>query len=196
MLCQRWGMRALLIDLDGVLRHRDVALVAEAEREAGVPVGSVMAAAFEPELLRSVVTGVMTQEEWEAELCRVLPVAVVGKVMGDVGYVDPDVLQIVDEVRGRAKVCLVSNASSRLHADLDRLGLRDHLDFVVSSAELGIAKPDPRIFRAAAELVGVGPQDCVLVDDSSTVTAAAAAIGMAAHTFTSADRLREWIAQR
>lgn len=160
-----------------------------------------MAVAFEPDLLGAVVTGRMTQEEWEAEIVRVLArrypdadgVAAVGTALGDVGYVDREVLALVDEVRSQVPVCLVSNASSRLHADLELLGLRDHVDFVVSSADLGVAKPDRRIFAEAARLAGVELGHCLMVDDSATITAAAEAVGMSAHTFTGPAALARWL---
>jgi HAD superfamily hydrolase (TIGR01509 family) len=195
-------VRGLLIDLDGVLRHRDPAVVAGSERDAGLPAGSIMAAAFEPGLLHLVVTGGITQDEWEAEIIRVLtgrfPASdastAVKQALGDVGCLDPAVLAVVDAVRPRVTVCVVSNASTRLHADLELLGLRDHVDLVLSSADFGIAKPDPRIFVEGARLVGVPPQDCLLVDDSATITAAAAAVGMTVHTFTDSATLEQWLA--
>ncbi len=195
-------MRGLLIDLDGVLRQRDPAVVDNSERDAGLPAGSIMAAAFEPDLLHSVVTGGITQDEWETEIIRVLsgryPAAdastAVKQALGDVGRLDPEVLAVVDAVRTWATVCVVSNASTRLHADLELLGLRERVDFVLSSADFGIAKPDPRIFAEGARLVGASPQDCLMVDDSATITAAAAAVGMTVHTFTGPAGLREWLA--
>lgn len=195
-------VRGLLIDLDGVLRHRDPAVVNDSERDAGLPAGSIMGAAFQPDLLHSAVTGAITQDEWETEIIRVLagryPAAdastAVKQVLGDVGYLDPAVLAVVDAVRPRMTVCVVSNASTRLPADLEQLGLLDHVDFVLSSADFGVAKPDPRIFVEGARLVGVPPRDCLMVDDSATITAAAAAVGMTVHTFTDPARLRQWLA--
>jgi FMN phosphatase YigB (HAD superfamily) len=113
-----------------------------------------MAAAFEPDLLQSVVTGEITQDEWEAEIVRVLAgryppadtATAVKQALGDVGYLDPAALAVVDAIRPQVTVCVVSNASTRLHADLELLGLREHVDCVLSSADFGIAKPDPRIF--------------------------------------------------
>jgi putative hydrolase of the HAD superfamily len=46
-------------------------------------------------------------------------------------------------------------------------------DAVVISAEVGMRKPEPRIFRHAAELLGVRPEECVFVDDiQANITAA------------------------
>ncbi|HEY7432665.1 MAG TPA: HAD family phosphatase [Streptosporangiaceae bacterium] len=51
-------------------------------------------------------------------------------------------------------------------------------DAVVISAEVGMRKPEERIFRHAAELLGLGPGDCVFVDDLEANVTAAEAIGM------------------
>lgn len=100
-------------------------------------------------------------------------------------------LAIVDSVRPHATVCLVSNATSRLHADLEALGLVDHVDHVVSSADLGVTKPDHRVLVAAARLSGAPPEHCLVVDDAAGVTAAAEEAGMSGHTFTATAALEE-----
>ncbi|MCT2585392.1 HAD-IA family hydrolase [Actinophytocola gossypii] len=48
-------------------------------------------------------------------------------------------------------------------------------------ARVGFAKPDPRIYRAAAELAGVAVERCLFVDDSAENVAAAGALGMTGH---------------
>ncbi len=54
-----------------------------------------------------------------------------------------------------AVIVIVSNGSSgQQHAKIDRLGLRPLVDAVCISDEVGVAKPDPRIFHAAASSVG------------------------------------------
>lgn len=51
-------------------------------------------------------------------------------------------------------------------------------DVVVISAEVGMRKPEPRIFRHAAKLLGVPPEACVFIDDVQANVDAAAACGM------------------
>ena len=89
--------------------------------------------------------------------------------------------------------CGLTNWSDELyHAHApgryDVLALLD--DVVVSGTE-GIAKPDPRIYRVAAERAGLPPERLVFVDDSAPNVAAARALGMHGLVFTGADRLRD-----
>jgi putative hydrolase of the HAD superfamily len=51
-------------------------------------------------------------------------------------------------------------------------------DAVVISAEVGMRKPEERIFRHAAQLLGLPPGECVFVDDLEANVLAAEALGM------------------
>ena len=76
----------------------------------------------------------------------------------------PDVLARLRE--GGARLGVVSNWDVSLHDVLERTGLRPLVDAVVISAELGVAKPDPAIFRAALDRLGAAPDGAVHVGDS------------------------------
>jgi len=53
-------------------------------------------------------------------------------------------------------------------------------DAVVISGEVGMRKPEERIFRHAAGLLGLAPAECVFIDDIKVNVAAAEAVGMTA----------------
>jgi epoxide hydrolase-like predicted phosphatase len=57
--------------------------------------------------------------------------------------------------------------------DYPREMFPDLFDVVVISGEVGMRKPEPRIFRHVAELLGLDPQECAFIDDiQANVTAA------------------------
>jgi putative hydrolase of the HAD superfamily len=91
----------------------------------------------------------------------------------------PAVLGALRE-RGVARV-VVSNWDVSLHDVLERTNLRPLLDAVVTSAEYGVAKPDPAIFAHALELAGgVAPADAVHAgDDVAADVEGARAAGIA-----------------
>lgn len=68
------------------------------------------------------------------------------------------------KARGLA-VGIISNWDSRLVSLLHGLGLADVLDDIVSSADVGLHKPDPRIFQLACERIGVAPEQAGHVGD-------------------------------
>jgi 2-haloacid dehalogenase/putative hydrolase of the HAD superfamily len=57
------------------------------------------------------------------------------------------------------------------------------LSHIVVSADVGLSKPDPRIFQLTAERAGLAPPELLFVDDSRVNTDAAAACGFEVHHF-------------
>jgi putative hydrolase of the HAD superfamily len=60
---------------------------------------------------------------------------------------------------------VVSNWDISLHDILRAIGLRELVDGVICSAEVGAAKPDPAVFHAALELAGVPAERVVHIGD-------------------------------
>lgn len=185
---------AVLCDLDGVLRRWPP--MADLEQAHGVVPGTLGAVAFAPARLSPAITGRCTDEEWRAAVTADLAAhteraaELVAAWSAGAGEIDPEVADILRTVRQHGPVILVTNATTRLESDVDRLGLADHVDAVVNSARLGAAKPDPKIYLAGAEKAGLPPERCLFVDDSATNTAAAEVLGMTAHHFTGAPGFR------
>jgi HAD superfamily hydrolase (TIGR01509 family) len=75
----------------------------------------------------------------------------------------------------------LASSSNREIIDLalDAAGLADAFVATVSSEEVGRGKPAPDVYLEAARRVGVQPERCVAVEDSSNGLRAAAAAGMA-----------------
>ena len=67
------------------------------------------------------------------------------------------------------RLVVVSNSNGTVARLLETIGLARHLDAIVDSAVVGAEKPDPRIFRHAADLVGVRPEEAVHVGDLYSV---------------------------
>ncbi|MCQ4121439.1 HAD-IA family hydrolase [Rhodococcus tibetensis] len=61
---------------------------------------------------------------------------------------------------------------------LRELGDGRLVDRVVLSGDVGVAKPDPRIYRLTAEVLGLQPRDCIFVDDLGVNVRGAVAVGM------------------
>jgi 2-haloacid dehalogenase/putative hydrolase of the HAD superfamily len=70
----------------------------------------------------------------------------------------------------------------------------DRLAHIVVSGEVGLMKPEPAIFRLAAERAGLAPAELLFVDDSPGNIDAAAALGFAVHHFDDPATLRPALA--
>ena len=64
------------------------------------------------------------------------------------------------------RMVVASNWDCSLGEVLHEAGLRDLVDGVITSAEAGAPKPDPRLFECALELAGCRPEEALYVGDS------------------------------
>lgn len=79
----------------------------------------------------------------------------------------PGAEELLRRVGERATVAVVTNNLLREQQDkLSVLGLGRYVDALVASEEIGVAKPEPEIFRVALERVGCAPNEAVMVGDS------------------------------
>ncbi len=64
-----------------------------------------------------------------------------------------------------AQAAVISNSNGTARSILESVGLARYLDFVIDSSEVGVEKPDPRIFALALERARVGAEDAVYIGD-------------------------------
>ncbi|MCS7235080.1 MAG: HAD family hydrolase [Armatimonadota bacterium] len=95
----------------------------------------------------------------------------------------PDARPVLEELRRRGyRTGVISNGETALQRwKLDRTGLSELLDPVVTSQEVGRSKPDPEVFFEAARRAGADPHRCWMVGDLPHAdVAGAVAAGMTA----------------
>lgn len=92
------------------------------------------------------------------------------------------------------RLCLISNTSAayhRFHVDVPGIGL---FSDTLISADVGLVKPDPAIFRLACERFGLRPRECAFIDDTPINAEAAQHVGMRAFVFHGdVGQLRAWL---
>ena len=77
-----------------------------------------------------------------------------------------DVLAVLSALKKRKLVLgLLTNLARDMTPICQKLGLEPYLDFVVTSEEVGVDKPDPLIFLTALERAGVNASEAVHVGD-------------------------------
>ncbi|EJF29880.1 MULTISPECIES: pyrimidine 5'-nucleotidase [Enterobacteriaceae] len=76
----------------------------------------------------------------------------------------PGAVSLLNALKGKAKLGIITNGFTALQQTrLERTGLRDYFDLLVISEQVGVAKPDRRIFDYTFEQMNQPPRDRVLM---------------------------------
>jgi epoxide hydrolase-like predicted phosphatase len=88
-------------------------------------------------------------------------------------------------LRPRYRTAIISNSFvGAREREQERYGFGDLTDVIIYSHEAGMSKPDPRIYRLAADRLGVQPEEMVFLDDVPQYVDAARQVGLQAVLFT------------
>jgi HAD superfamily hydrolase (TIGR01509 family) len=107
---------------------------------------------------------------------------IVDRFVARVGELElkPGFLELLAEVRqlGLPRAVASSSARRLVHATLDRFGVRERFDTVVTGDCVAAPKPAPDIFLEASRRLGVPPSACLVLEDAVAGVTAACAAGM------------------
>jgi HAD superfamily hydrolase (TIGR01549 family) len=80
--------------------------------------------------------------------------------------VPPEVPDALDRLRAAGhRLVVVSNSNGTLRKIFARLDLARHFDVLIDSSDVGVEKPDPRIFQLALERAGARPETTLHAGD-------------------------------
>lgn len=109
--------------------------------------------------------------------------------------VDDALIDFLRSLRPAVKTALLSNAWTSLREALEtRWAVADAFDVIVISAEVGLVKPDPRIFHLALAELDVVPEEAVFLDDMPENIDAARSVGIHGIFFTNTQQAMDEIA--
>ena len=103
-----------------------------------------------------------------------------------------DMLALLLALKPRYRLAILSNTHIVEMEDwfVETHGLGNLFDVVISSAKVGLAKPEPEIYRLTLDRLGVAPGDALFIDDMPRNTQAAEALGLPSIVFESPAQLR------
>jgi putative hydrolase of the HAD superfamily len=190
--------KAVVTDLNGVIRHFAPERILKIENRFQLREGAIGNVAFDKTLFQQVITGQISDEDWRKKVTITL--------QGQFGHIDcsfavkawseyngdfdTQVFTYLTQISGSASLCLLTNGTDRLMKDLAALGIDKKFKQVFNSSEIGIAKPDPKIFQVVATALKLKPQEIFLIDNKLAVVEAARASGLVAYQFTGYENLQ------
>ncbi|HEX9039197.1 MAG TPA: HAD family phosphatase [Ktedonobacterales bacterium] len=194
------AIKAVVFDLGGILEiipggndptSRFPAMLARWDERMGWPPGA-MAAKFEAQDERHRAAGKdnmlggFTYEEWlvETQVDMGWDAATRDAFFVDywdnyIGDPNPELADYFVSLRPRYRTAFLSNSGigAREHEQAAR-GFEDMADLIIYSHEVGVAKPDPRIYAITCERLGVQPPELVFLDNVSANIASARDFGI------------------
>ena len=184
-------IEAIIFDFGGVMvDFRQIDSFQEQEARLGLQPGSLSEILWRSNDWRLAEVGAITDKEyWRRTGARLgfhTPEAICdfAQALFRDAKTDRRMADLVRRLRRRYRTGLLSNASDVLPRLLrERYGLNGLFDVEVISAVVGLAKPDPAIFRLALERLGTAPEATNFVDDYEPNVSAAAALGIQAIHF-------------
>ena len=98
--------------------------------------------------------------------------------------------------RDGRRLFLLSNTSKAFHRFRSKIPGIELFDDTMISADVGLVKPDPAIFRLACEQFGIVPSESAFIDDTPINAEAAQYVGMKAYVFNGdVENLEQWLFQ-
>ena len=74
--------------------------------------------------------------------------------------------ELIDSIKEKGLKVAICSASRNTHKILQRLGMSDEFDTVITGADVRNTKPDPEGFLLAAEKLNIQPENCVVIEDA------------------------------
>ena len=186
--------RAVAFDIGGVLEiPTDRDLDSRWEQRLGLQRGEFFERLRQSGLGRDANLGRVSEEEFAQALGRLygLDQPTTEELLADlwdwyVGELNTEMAEYFQRLRRRYRTAILSNAAAGGRREEDRrYGFAKMADVLVYSYEVGIEKPDRRIYEITCERLGIQPAEVVLLDDLEANVIAAREIGMRAVLFQS-----------
>ncbi len=181
------GVRAVIFDIGGVLEiTTEMTFLGDWIRRLGVSPRHLDTDLID--IWPAGELGTVTESDVHDTLCRTLAIDqhTADALLADMwtqylGTANTALIDYLRALRPRYRTGLLSNSFvGARERERAAYGFEHDVDDIVYSHEVGLAKPDPAIYRLACTRLGVTPEQTVFVDDSPSAVAAARALGMTA----------------
>jgi putative hydrolase of the HAD superfamily len=186
-------IRAVFFDVGGVIARLDEeALCIEWSDRLGLDIQGIYDALYAGNDDTAQIGRVLVDDWWETVRQRLGldadAIVEFRKSFASCWRWDTRLIDFMASLRPRIRTALLSNAWSDLRSIVEARGASGSIDALICSAEVGVAKPDPEIFRIACSRLGVDPSESLFVDDVIQNVDAARSLGMHGIVHTSAEQ--------
>jgi putative hydrolase of the HAD superfamily len=193
-------VKALILDMDGVVRHLDMEVAERASQSIGFGYEELMDLCWDNEFGQELLCGRATREEWwdhvqrlDSRLEGVSQDVIWSEVFAS-DYIDTRVIEFVMSVRHSLVTSILSNCNIEGKVKIHEiLGDENPFDYILTSADFGVRKPHPEIYYGMLETIGMTAEDCIFFDDRQGNVEGAKDVGIQAYLFEGVEQLRKLV---
>ena len=184
------AIRGLIFDFGGVITNMRWDVAQRLEEEHGLEKNTLLRSLYRADDWRAVEIGQGNIDAWRVAAHERLeeaagrPLPPLHQQWRDSWHLIDANISLIKALRPPYRIGVLSNADLTLEDRMrDGLGIHGLFDMVISSAVVGMAKPDHRVYHLAAERLTLPVEECVFIDDADRNVTAAREVGMAAVHF-------------
>jgi len=112
--------------------------------------------------------------------------------MNEIISINQEIVKLIGFLKSNYKIGILSDANSEfVQSVLIKHNIQNYFDSVVVSSDLGITKPNPKIFKAALNSLNVIESEAVFIDDHTNNVSAAQNIGIDSILYEDIDGLKK-----
>ncbi|MFE9322574.1 HAD family hydrolase [Nocardia sp. NPDC052278] len=197
---------AVVFDMGGVLTEDPFTACDEYSLDLGLPESTFSDLIRDSPGFRAVETGASTMRDFLKASCIEIQdrygvrvdIRRLADAMAAGQRVRPEMVELIRELSGTGtRLALLTNNVREARAWW-RSGVLpiDAFEVVVDSSEVGVRKPDPRIFAEVLKRLDMHPAPVLFVDDTPSNVSAAHEVGMTSVLFTSPQQFRSELVAR
>jgi len=200
-------IQAVIFDVGGVLDRQENHEARRAERvkiaaSVGLELDVMWDLFFRTEPWKLARTGQITDDEFWNRVLTPLGITDPAEQRAWVDHlidfkgIMPETRALLEELHGRVRLAIISNATNTLEESLENQAHISHyFELIVNSARVGYAKPDRAIFEIALERLELRPEQTVFTDDQQHNVDAATELGMHAALWTGVADFRAFLVE-
>jgi epoxide hydrolase-like predicted phosphatase len=176
-------IKAILLDIGGVIWHpTETPLSGNWAARCGLSAEAFDQIVYNSEWGAQALVGKITGEEMWENIGHKLGLSPIERNQCEdeywAGLWDTEFLNYCHTLKSRCRLGIISDAESTAREKAKPWIHEQLFDAIVFSAEVGVCKPDPKIFQSALAQLGVGASETVFVDDREKNVSGAQALGI------------------
>jgi putative hydrolase of the HAD superfamily len=193
-------VQALVLDMDGVIRHLDIEVAERASQSIGFHFDELNELLWNNDPAHELLCGRASQDEWwahvqslDSRLGSISSNFIFDKVLGK-SYIDHEVIEFVRSVSQHLVTGILSNCNEEGKVKIQgNLGENHPFHYILSSSDLGAKKPAPEVYRGMLEIIDVRAEDCIFFDDRLANVEGASVVGIQAYLYGGVEQLRKLV---